>query len=87
MRQKLNLKESFNFNYFLIQSTKTHLLRKRLFMCLKAKNCLKMILIDKIKVQFLWAGESQQMVYKICLEMHKGLLKAKNKMKKKLSLS
>ncbi len=87
MRQKPNLKESFNFNYSLTQSTKTHLLRKQLFMCLKAKNCLKMILIDKIKVQCLWAGENQQMVYKICLEMHKGLLKAKNKMKKKLSLS
>ena len=55
-------------------------------MCLKAKKYLRMNMKDKIKVQFLWAGESQQMVYKIYLEMPRGLLKAKNKMKKKLSL-
>lgn len=83
MRPRQNLKESFNFNYFPIQSTKTHLSRKQLFMFLKAKKYLKMNLTDKTKVQSLQAGENQQMVYKIYLEMLRNISKDKNQMKKK----
>lgn len=55
-------------------------------MCLIAKNCLKMILTDKIKAQSLLAGVNQLMDYKIYLEMHKELLMAQNLMIKNQNL-
>jgi hypothetical protein len=45
-----------------------------------------MILIDKIKAQFLLDGVSQQMDFKIYLEMHKELLMDKNLMIKSQNL-
>ena len=54
-------------------------------MFLKAKKYLKMNLTDKTKVQSLQAGENQQIVYKIYLEMLRNISKDKNQMKKKSS--